>query len=418
MKNSLLEKDIINSAPKDTPIDKTFTDRVMCNVYSLSKNVNHSEGRIGRRLLRLIRFERMSRLAIATMIFASLGLLGGTSYALYKVLWSQPYVSVQDIKENQYGKVQVSALLESCGQQSTTTEFEVINGVALGKSDVSKILQARCEMKVIEEWSDYNYRESNHEIKSAEGVSKSTTLMLFPAAVVIESVDDNSIKYSYSRGEHKLSDSFNVTDSTLYIHGNNLVDKRSFNLGDEILFLQEVDTKDITQKNRDDEYVTTGTPTSKRAIAVIKPSLPGEYYSIAKQGLVAQRSECLGNPQDSCLNSSTVDIARYEGGFNLRSLWSEVRMIQGVVNDVGQDYISIKSSSGRDIDIYVGEDVISRYRDSKNGDKNLNNIDRGDVIQVSYYSSNESSEKISERQLISIDLVINPYVKGDYIEKY
>lgn len=408
MKKITLDTKIISAAPIGTPIDRHFTDTVMKKLDDFQPATDKISQ--GNPVLRFfVQLRRMPKFAVMILSIAALTLLGGTVYAVYKILWEQPNVTITTPSANQFGRSQVVAQLERCGEQANQVVFEAKIGNTLDRDEISKILQARCEMEVIRTVIG----ESNGQIGADEvpaiGTSRSSAVMLYPAAGKVVKIDD--VRLSLAGDHHAPSEALILNEQTQFVVDGALASRNQIRQGDTVLFVKSITTSDTTKQNDNGQYVTEGVPTSSEILYVIKPSLPFEYYNASKQSLIAQRQACIGNPEDSCIQTQQVDL--YTRSVNRNK--NERRSIQGVITKHNGSQLTLQSSSGRIFTITTPLDIVDDFNAHKSSLYNNIKISEGDLLQVNYYSDITT---LTTKNIESIQLGLDVALKGDEIKKY
>lgn len=413
MKKTSLDTRIIASTPKETSIDNNFTERTMHKIYT-SKLAAEGEQDTHpqKKHSFFMQLRHLPKIATFALVITAIGLFSGTAYAAYKFLWEQPHVIVQDQTTNQFGRSQNIASLQKCGDQSSETIFETKSGNSLGVSEISKILQARCEMAVIQDWAGENSSQPNAENKPAIGTSTSSMVMLYPTAGRVASISEKELSLT---GDVHLPDKpLTLSLDTQYIVDHALVSYDNIQPGDSVLFIQNITTQDKTTKNENNELVTSGTPTSRQVTHVIKLDLPFEYYNSSKQDQVARRQTCAGNSQDSCIQSQFVDMYRSAA----TNAPGSIHTIQGIIIEHNGKELKLRSSSGRIFALAPPSDVIVDFNKSKGANYDNVRISEGDLLQVRYVTEKSPILNLDTSQIMSIELILNPIRKGEPVKKY
>lgn len=415
MKHAAFEIRLIAAAPINGPVDRQFTDRVMRKIHIIqiaTEPVHSAEQPRGSFMAWL---HHAPKFAVIALALAALVVLGGTSYALYKAFWSQPHVSVTAPTTNQYGRTQVAASLKNCGNQSAAVTFEIKTGSTLDPSEIGKILQARCELTAVNDWSNANQGQSNAAKKPTEGTSQSSMIMVSPVASKVASINDTSL--SLTGGPTTPATPLTLTDQTQYIVNNEPSTRDQIHPGDTVLYIQDLTMKNVTTKSGT-SYNTSGTPIARKTTYVIKVDLPYEYYGPSKQNQIAQRQACIGNPQDSCVQMATVDLYNSSSADALNP-GNEMRSIQGIVTEYSGNTIKIQSSSDRIFTLTTPSDIVTNFNQNKSANYNGTKVAVGDLLQVSYViDKNDSGLALGEPQIISIQLALNLIQKSDPVQKY
>lgn len=405
MKN--FDTQLIASAPLDTAVDHNFTDLVMQGISRSQLVVSDlSTKPLGTPLFAQLR--HIPKFAAIVIAAASLIALGGTAYAVYKVFWENPQVTTTNQVTNQFGRSQVVAQFENCGDQVSQAVFEVKIGNALDETEIGKILQARCELDTIRSAVGETAGQADAGKVPRVGVSKSSMVMLYPAAGQVSEISGTSLLIVGD--QHAPSDPLVLNNKTQFIIDGALASRSQIVKGDTVLFVQNITTNDTTKQNDNGQYVTEGIPSSREVLYVIKPSLPYEYYNVGKQSLIAQRQACTGNPNDSCIQTQWVDIYTSSA---VRS--GERRTVQGVITRHDGNTLTMQSSSGRIFTIATPSNIIDNFNTNKSSLYNNVNISEGDLLQASYYSDGAS---LTARNIESIQFGLDVALKSRSVDKY
>lgn len=416
MKKIPFDTQLITAAPADSASDHDFTDKVMQNINTTNKATTHSPRyKASPRGSFIARLSYMPKFAIFVLAVASLTLFGGTTYALYKILWTQPTITTQTPTTNQFGRTQVAVSVENCANQKTETAFEIKSGSTLNPGEISKILQARCELEVIRDWVGENIPHDNAGRMPTEGTSQLSTTMVYPVASKVESISDT--KLVLTGNQDMAAKTLTLSNDTQYIANNSLTMQDAIQPGDSVIYVQDIITEQVTKKDSAGHYNATGTPISRTITYVIKADLPFEYYNPSKQNQISQRKECVGNAQDSCIQTQLVDLYSPSAA-DVKSA-GEAQLIQGLLIGHTGNTIKIKSSSGRIFTLSTSSDVIEEFNNTKSANYNELKVGVGDLLQVNYITSNDEAElTLDNAQIVSIQLALSMINKLDSVQKY
>lgn len=403
MKTPLLDKRIIAAKPADARTNRTFTDRVMLTVENTSSRQKTMMG-----LLQLPKY------ALALCAIAIMTLLGGSAYAIYKAIWSQPSVVTQDVSTNQLGHKQLTAMLTNCGDQEAEATFEIKSGSILDIAEIHSILQARCELDAIRNWAEENDGTTSTSQPPTPGESHSSSVMVYPTAGKVASINASHLTLAEDTQLPPMP--LILSSETQYIANGNYVTQDSIHPGDSILFVQDITTKDTTTKNKYGEYTTSGMPTQHTLTYVIKLNLPSEYYNGQKQSLLQQRTVCMGNLQDSCIQAQSLDI--YTTNTSKKSAGT-LHAIQGVITLVHDNSIKLQSSSGRNITIATQPSLIADFNQNQSAQYNDIKVAPGNILQINYFAPEDGSQdNIAKDRIVSIQLLLSTSSKTDMLQKY
>ena len=372
-----------------------------------------------------MRLRHLPKLAIIALAVGGLIILGGTTYAAYKLLWEQPSVTTQEPTTNQFGRTQVIASFESCANQSAATTFEIKAGSTLDPSEIGKILQARCELEALREWAGTNKppKGPNPDMQQTEGTYTQTMRMTSPVASKVVSITPTSLALTGDQ-YNTPKDPLVLSDKTQYIVDNHASTIDQIHPDDSVLYVYDI-TYDFVTKKTATGYNTSST--SAKAVAVthlVKVDLPFEYYGPSKQNQIAQREACMGNPQDSCVQTAAVDLyENYPTDAILPDSNGELpfdnREIQGIVIDHNDTVLKIQSSSGRVFTLSTPRDIASDFNLNRSAEYNNVTVEKGDMLMVRYAVDKTSTNlELGPSEIRSVYLALNMIQKGDPIQKY
>ena len=425
MKQLLFEARLIAARPTTYTPNKQFTDRVMTGIHSpeiISNYVRTMD--VNKKETFIMKVRHLPKLAIVAIAIGVLAILGGTTYAAYKLLWEHPSVTIQEPTTNQFGRTQVIASFENCTNQSAATTFEIKAGSTLDPSEIEKILQARCEIEALREWSGTTTppKGPNPSMQQTEGTYSQTMRMTYPVGLEVVSIDATSLALTgdtYNTPENPLV----LTDKTQYIVDNHESTIDQIKPGDTVLYVHDV-TYDFVTKKTATGYNTSSTVSNRVVTHVVKVDLPFEYYGPSKQNQIAEREACMGNPQDSCVQGAAIVLyENYPTAPILPDDNGEVpfdsREVQGIIIDHSGTTLKIQSSSGRVFTLNTPRDIVSDFNRTRSAEYNNVTVEKGDMIQVRYAVDKASTSlELGPSEIRSVYLELNMIQKGDPIQKY
>lgn len=415
MKKTSFEAQLIAAAPSNNAVDRHFTDKVMQKIHLMQMAAESVDSTDASRQPLFAKLRHLPRFAIVVLAIALLTLLGGSAYALYKTLWEQPNVTTGMPTTNQLGRKQFTASLEHCGDQNLEATFEVKAGNTLDPAEISKILQARCELEVIRNWSGENNPQPGASQKPTAGISQSSMVMVYPTAGKVASINGTSL--SLTGDQHLPTEPLPLNKETQYVVGNSPATQDQIHTGDSVLFVENIALKQTTTETKPGQYNTTGIPTAHTITYVIKLDLPFEYYNSAKQNQVAERQACSGNPQDSCVQTQLVDLYSPSGMTKPGS--GTAHIVQGIITELNGKTMKMQSSSGRVFTLTTPSDIVTDFNQHKSSLYDNTKVAVGDLLQVSYLANKNSSDlELDSSRIISIQLALSVVQKNDSVQKY
>ena len=151
MKDNLFDIRIALARPDTYAISTDFTDRVMATVASseiLSAHVRNMS--VNKKETFMMKLRHLPKFAIIAIAIGALLLLAGTTYAVVQTIKD---VNVDQSGTNKFGREQLQVTFNGCeDQQQRGTTYEVKRGSNLSAEDGVKVLEARCQLDVIEKW--------------------------------------------------------------------------------------------------------------------------------------------------------------------------------------------------------------------------------------------------------------------------
>lgn len=425
MKQLKFEAQLIAARPDNYATNKDFTDQVMAKIHSpeiISSYVRKMD--VNKKETFFMKLRHLPKLAIIAIAVGGLIILSGTTYAVYKALWERPSVSVQAPTTNQYGRTQVIASFENCTNQSAATTFEIKAGSTLDPSEIDKILQARCEMEALRAWSgaDKPPKGPSPSMQETEGTYSQTMSMTSPVASKVVSITPTSLALTGDQ-YNTPKESLTLTNKTQYIVDNHESTIDQIHPGDSVLYVHDLTYNFVTKKTATG-YTTSSKATKQIVTHVVKTDLPFEYYGPGKQNQIAQREACMGNPQDSCVQTAAVDL--YENYPTTAIMPDEngqvpfdSREIQGIIIEHTGTLIKIQSSSGRIFTFTLPRDIISDFNRNRSTQYNNITIEKGDMLMVRYdVDKSSTSLKLGPSEIRSVYVALNMIQKGDPVQKY
>lgn len=416
---------LVEAKPKNYLFNQNFTDRVMDSLQRpaiLTKQIRRMN--VNKKETFIMKLRHLPKLAVLAIAIAALAIVGGTSYAVYKVLWEHPSVTVNKPTTNQFGRTQVIASFENCTNQSAETTFEIKRGSTLDPSEIGKILQARCELEALRDWSGANKSPKGPDpsIRNAEGTSSGTMAMVSPVASKVVSLNATSLVLTGDE-YNTPKDPLVLTPQTQYIVGNHQANKDEIHPGDTVLYVHDLTSEFVTKKT-ETGYSTSSHATNDVITHVIKVDLPFEYYGPGKQNQIAKREPCMNNSQDSCVQAASVDLyENYSGsiqGFNdPNNATKESREIQGIITEHNGSTVKILTSSGRTFTIKTPSDIITRFNQTRSAEYNGITVGPGDLLMVRYtVDKKDDGLNLEGLQVNSVYFALNMIQKGDPLQKY
>lgn len=418
MKQSNIEQKLLVSRPDEiAPLDGAFTNRVMTDIARteiLSSAVRRMK--VNTKETCFMKLHHLPKFAAVILAIITLLAVSGTAYAMYTLLWQHPKVTTQTPTTNQFGRIQTIASFTDCQDQQTQATFEIKQGSTLEPSEISKVLQARCEMTAIRAWTgesktpDGSFRPPEPGVAIKEEISSSSV------ASKISAINNTSVSLIGDEW-NSPKESLAITPDTKYIANNAEATANEFHVDDAVIYVQKHTMKYTTIKT-DTGSSSTGEAVKSTLTYLIKVGLPFEYYGPGKQNQLAERTPCLGNEQDSCVQAARIDLFGPLAGRPTPSV-TAIRDIQGIITKHEGTSLTIKSSSGRLFTMTTSSDVIREFNETRSGVYNNVTVDVGDMLSIQYLEDIHSHAIIlNPSQINHIALTLTMIQKSDPLKKY
>jgi|GEM_PF-4190369 hypothetical protein len=344
-------------------LNKQFVDTVMNKVGAQSHVINssvlrnmseqHNKGELFMRKLRALPIGTAILLAVASVV-----LVGGVSYAAYKLLW-EPLIITQSSVSTDGNKKRVAFDLSGCsgldGTAETRAMIESRINDGVSPAEAEKYVGAYCEINRIHQYG--------YELVGAETDQAKATSGIW--------LDYEPVLYSeVPNGE--LGNVHRLTDATQYIVAGEQRTANDFADSDLVFRIMKYET------DGEDAY------TDATVLAIAKASYESKFYDThtASQNGIVHAIPCRNNTEEFCTNGpSGYPIYRAlpdTAGPEYQPSPSEQRMIDAIGNNstaqfegsivgISGDTVTIKTSSGRlmNIELPLGtvDKAIASYQD-------------------------------------------------------
>lgn len=417
MNKSRFEQKIMAARPSGYLTDDGFTDRVMTEIAGteiISRavrivNVKQKETFI----MRLRKFHKPS-IAIAALVVAFI--ISGTAYAAF-LLWPQPSVQTSLPATTADGRVKVSALFKDCGDPSEIKKtYELKKDSPITADKVPQLLQARCEIDAIKKWTEQNETQPTGADRTQP---YKVSRLSYPTVYIVESVSKNTITLAAQPKYNMSQKTITVIPSAKIIANAAYTDIANIKPGDRITYTARETSQMVPGPNGSSQ--SDGAPSVDELLYVIRLELPFEAYDPLAQQSLAQRTPCLGNEQDTCVESGAVDL--FQGTVGLSDPTNpntgQTRSIQGKIVSFANNQIVIKTSSGRELTFAMKYDVIDAYNQQRSADYGGVKLVAGDMLTITYVEpKNIRSLTIPQSQVFSMQYMLELVGKSDPLKKY
>jgi len=422
MKDSQFEAKLIAAKPQDYSSNVEFTDTVMDSIQSseiLSSQVCKTS--VNKKETLSMKLRHLPKFAIFAIAVGVLALLSGTAYATYQLLWAEPKVTVSEPTVSAGGRQEVAISLAECGSDSLASRYELKKNATITIEDVPNVIKARCELDAIGTWSQSTFPHDEHVLP--DDVTKEYDMVRLSSsfATHIKTKSDSSITFvgltKYMEEDKTLA----VTPSVRFIADGRDVQASDVSINDVVMYVTS-QTSHITPmpgctlRN----CSSSGSLGNETLLAVVKLSMPFQYYDQFAWQSLTERATCQGNEADTCLTGFSGAIDLYMGSVSMKINETMYKEIQGVITSISGKSVVIKSSSGTLFTVTTPTDVIAAYNTNKAA-KYYNNqkVEVGSSLVVRYAEKeSEHSKNLISTLLSSVQLQTENVGKSDTVKAY
>lgn len=398
MNKPTLEQRLIAAMP-DQPVDAQFTDRVMGSVqhHEIISDVVRKTN-VKPKETFMMKLRHLHKPAIIALAVAITFAAAGTAYAVY-LLWPKPTVDTTISKPTPQGRVEVIAHMKDCENAGTAQKsYELKKNSQINADQVADVLQGKCEMDAIQSWvkkqPEAFYRpptSPDQDSDSLNGFHVSN----------IETIQGNTITLSSTYFSHKSNHQITLQENTKVIVEGAYGKRSDLKPGDRIMPIVK-----STYKPK------ATSPYKEKLLYVFKMALPMEAYEHKAQLSLAERTPCIGNEEDTCVNSSAIPILAIQPAKRLKPEGSTFREFQGKLLTIEATGFTLQGSSGRIVTAIMGKDVIADFHQNRAKNYPGITVKPGDMIKVLYYTSPGA-----DKALIQGDLVSDVYLMTETVNK-
>jgi len=419
MKDLRFEARLAAARPKNYKIRKDFTDRVMKGIGSLeilSARVRNMS--VNKKETFMQRLRHLPKIAIIGIAVGALLVLSAGAYATYQLLWPKPEVQVSEPQTSVSGREEFEITFAQCGDTSLAQRYELKKSAPITAEDVPKVVQAHCELDAIGAWAKNTFPNTNPD--PTQGGER---IMLNPAMPThINEMTSDSVTFAGLTKYNQVDKTLSIDKNVRYIVDGREAEKDEIKVGDSVVYITS--SVERLTPNADCNAMhcsVSSEQVSNRLVAIVKLSMPFEYYDQLAWQSLAERNECQGNPNDTCLSGHVSAVDLYYGNAIINDLNTErMKEIQGVVTALNGTSTVIRSSSGTLFTIVTPTDVIASYnRGPAQQYYNGMIVKIGSTLRVSYVEAiSDSNKTIMADQLSSFMLQGEIISKGDPIKAY
>lgn len=421
MKDLRLQAVIIAARPKTYQTSKKFTDTVMGRLRSTEIFTSHiRKMNVNKKETFRMKLRHLPKLAIVAIALGCLLVLSGAAYATYQLLWPKPLVEVSQSEKSVSGRDQVIVLTGECGDEKLATRYELKKNAPINADEIGQVVQAHCELGAIQTWADTTFPSNSKQMYSSHSGPFELVQVVTSMATTLQSKDSNAITFTGLTKYNQEDESFKLSNSVRYIVNGREAKAGDIAVGDTVAYVMS--QKSLMTPRPDCTETSCGyssNSTTKTLLAVVKLDMPLKYYDQLAWQSLAERTTCLGNPNDSCLTGYVGGIDVYYGTASVEDA-QQMKEIQGVVTKLSGKTTTIQSSSGTLFTIILPYDAVSEYNNGRAKQYyNDQTVKLGSTLRISYIEPQSASNKtIKAEQLTGFMLQVEMISKGDRPQAY
>lgn len=392
----------------------------------------HATGKQSRKGL-LSRLRALHGTSLLLAIITSIILLTGAAYAATRFL--PDLIKVINKGVNGIGRIEykASAFADCYNPGEIKADvFEVLPTAGFSDEDVEKTLRAKCELMGMDTFASDTWPTYGENREWRDGDTIYYTRPDILGTVVSVSKDSLVLQYDGGSEPTKTHATFDGQELRAFSHGQR-IDVQSIQPGDFVFsIVRASETYNAPKPHTTQDGVSFATPSDspkvRGVIAVVKMSLPKQYYTSMQQH-VYEVKPCLGNPNERCTNGPigpSIDVFPREGGEGARNPHArtdkglEGREINGTITEITTKSLTIKASSGGLYTVQIDKSSIDTYNtayapgyDRLSRDPKAVRVAVGSWISVLYeQKTQESRTGIALPDIIRISLLTDIEVRG------
>ncbi len=381
------------------------------------------------------------RLLVANILLV-VTILGFSGYSYAQ---KEEQKKLQILKEhiNQTGRIEFDTDCTS-GNPTMTSRYELKKNAKINNEDAKKVIAATCNYDEAEEFFNQLRRQFSEKIKEPSpenGKEGAIIQYITPVSVYKVAKRQNE--------QLELLDMYNTPSSSTKIKlapavkvykGHTLVSTEELKDGANIMTITLNTSIMINVTPKQGGYSSSEKLKEQEILAVvILPVNPDiKWYDPHLTSYVTRISTCHGNPQDRCSFTGSIDFFPSGGGetaqnplftpmppLDLKTLENKthdkriMKQIAGVLTEINDKSVKIKSSSGRIFTVNFESNPAEEFNQSRTQYYNDERVTLGDTIIVSYSERDDQYETtINVNQIFDADLMIEVAGKSDPIKKY
>ncbi len=362
----------------------------------------------------------LSAFALMAIIAGVVLVLSGSTYAAYKLLWPKPDVHISQPTTSVSGRQEVAISFAQCGDENIASRYELKKSATITIDEVPQVVKAHCELDAITTWANSAFPHDNELSSPLSTTEHDSTRLSTSMATHIKSQDNSSMTFVGLTKYNQTDTTFPLTSATRFIADGRDVSASTLTSADPVMYITSDTIHTVPIGDCTPEHCnTSGTITASKLVAVVKLSLPFQYYDQYAWQSLAERTTCQGNSNDSCLSGFVGSIDLYVGNARISDNSLQMKEIQGVVTQLSGTTTTIRSSSGTLFTISTPTDVVATYNTKKASLYNNQLVKLGSSLMVRYIEkTDQHSKALVASSLLSVELQIEMVGKSDPTTAY
>lgn len=423
MKDIRFDALIIATRPDTYRIDTSFTDKVMASVgYSEILSAQIRKKGVNKKETLFMKLRHLPKLAIVAIAIGGLLVLSGTAFAAYQLLWPKPTVHVSAPTTSVGGRQEVAISLAQCGDSTLASHYELKSNATITIDEVPSVVKAHCELDAIGTWADATFPHDERFASFNTAKEYDTVQVNTAMATHIKSQTADSITFTGLTKYNQTDTTFATSAKTRYIADGRDVSAKDITVDDPVVYVtSQVEHMTQSADCSPQHCSTSGKPVSTELVAVIKLSLPFQYYDQFAWQSLTERDNCMGNPNDTCLSGFIGGVDLYQGNVPpITNDGPQMKEIQGVITELNGNSVIIRSSSGTLFTLTTPTDVVASYNTQKAAQYyNNQKVVVGSTLHVTYVENADAHSKtLTAANIQSIMLQTEQVGKSDPVNAY
>jgi hypothetical protein len=372
---------------------------------------------------------KMIRLTPRLLIVNTLVVITAIGVAGYSYAQKTEQEKLQILREhvNQSGRTEFEInksteckISASTNDPNLTNSFEIKKSASLSPEDAKKVIEASCLQAEAENFLYQAFYVPNPEKEQIKKIPSDTHTSTSIVYYIIDRTDiEIVVEPPQVNSKVKLpNEIFTLTEETKVYKNNTLVPQSTLAKGDIVMLFNEYEPQK-TQTSEPTRITTLG--------VFILPAQPEfKWHSLSFEHPLTQIKTCEGNPQDRCSFTGSIDFFPSGGGegnttnpLYVYNSDSEMKEIAGVLTEISETSVKIKSSSGRIFTIEFGSNPTEDFNRDRSQNYNSEKVAIGDTLLIRYSEPlDQHATTINTNQIFNAVLMIEFGGKTKPIKKY